>query len=302
MLQIQHLSKTFNLNRKPFYALFDLSLNIFQGEILGLVGASGSGKTTLGKLLLNLIAPTAGSIIYNNQPASAIPRKKMQMVFQNPHNSLNPKMTALELISEPLIVHRLCLPEKINTRTYDLADMVGLSRQLLASYPDQLSGGQKQRVAIARAIAAEPEFIVFDEAVSALDASVQAQIINLLKKLQKKLNLTYLFISHDLSVVKYLTDRVAVLQAGRLVEVAPTPVIFSDPRHPYTKELLNSLKPAEKVRQLSFIPSNFAIDDKQRDKGCPFCDHCAYSEAICWEIRPEIKECGFEHFAACHKS
>jgi oligopeptide/dipeptide ABC transporter ATP-binding protein len=302
MLQIQHLSKLFKLDKKEFYALLDVNLNIFQGEILGLVGASGSGKTTLAKILLNLMRPTAGSIIYDHEPIANIPRKKMQMVFQNPHNSLNPKMTVYELISEPMIVHSLCKPEQISARVIELIEMTGLSQTLVHSYTDQLSGGQKQRVAIARTLAAEPEFIIFDEAVSALDASVQAQIVNLLKSLQKRFNLTYLFISHDLAVVKYMTDRVAVMQAGRVVELAPTEEIFSEPKHPYTKELLESLRPAERVQQLSFIPSNFAIDDQNRDKGCPFCDHCPRSEPICWEIKPELKECGTAHFAACHKN
>lgn len=295
LIQINQLSKQFKLDRNPFYALRNVNLQIHKGEILGLVGASGSGKTTLGKILLDLIHPTEGQIDYHYDSLSR--RKSMQMVFQDPHSSLNPKMTVYELVSEPLIIHRIT--SNVQARVLELLDLVEIDSSLLQTTSDQLSGGQKQRVAIARALASEPEFIVFDEAVSALDASLQAQIINLLKKLHKEFNLTFLFISHDLSIVKYLTDRVAVLYEGQIVEMAPTKTLFESPLHPYTRELLNALKPAQKVKELNrHLP---ITGEHKTHMGCEFCEHCPVAEAVCWEKKPCLKECMESHWVSCHR-
>lgn len=296
LIQINHLSKLFTHDKTPFYALKDINLSIKRGEILGLVGASGSGKTTLGKIVLNLMQPTEGTISTHFRSSSN--RKNMQMVFQDPHGSLNPRMTVYELIAEPIIIHRLT--PHISDRVFDLLKMVDLDPAFHTRTPAALSGGQKQRVAIARALAQEPRFIVFDEAVSALDVSLQAQVINLLKKVHREFNLTYLFISHDLSVVKYLSDRVAVLYDGRLVELASTETIFESPLHPYTKKMLAALSTAPFDKETNpLLPIS---GERKTHFGCDFCEYCPLVEPICRKQKPCLEEKRRNHLIACHQN
>jgi len=295
LIQVNQLSKQYTCDRKPFLALKEINLEIQRGEAIGLVGASGSGKTTLGKILLNLIPPTAGEVVTHF--SNNCERKSMQMVFQNPHSSLNPKMTVFDLVAEPLKIHKIVPKDQIRCRTIELLELVDLDESFSHATPSQLSGGQKQRVAIARALASEPEFVVFDEAVSSLDASLQAQIINLIRKLHRELGLTYIFIAHDLSIVRSLADRVVVFYAGQIVEEGPADLIFTEPSHPYTQELLNSSK------LITSSPKTYltCAEQSQNFRGCPFYTHCPISEKQCLENTPDTYEVSPRHWAACHK-
>lgn len=250
LLVIQGLSKVFPLNHQErFSAVHPFDLTLYKGEILGLVGESGSGKTTVAKLLLRLLNPTSGSLFFDGIDLLSLPkaplkamRRRMQMIFQDPYASLNPRMCVEDIIGEPLDIHSLAKGEKRKNRIYELLHLVGLDSSHAKRFPHEFSGGQRQRIAIARALALEPEFLICDEPISALDVSIQAQIINLLKELRQRLNLTYLFIAHDLAVVRYLSDRVAVMKQGHLVELASTENLFQNPQHPYTQLLLSSNK------------------------------------------------------------
>jgi len=296
LIQINQLSKQYKCHRKPFFALKNINFEIRRGEAVGLVGASGSGKTTLGKVILGLVPPTEGEVVTHFSSSSL--RKSMQMVFQNPHSSLNPKMTVYDLIAEPLLIHKIVPNEQTKKRVLELLKQVEIDPACLHCHPDQLSGGQKQRVAIARALASEPEFVVFDEAVSSLDASLQAQMIHLLRKLHRDSGLTFLFIAHDLSIVKSLTDRVAVLYSGQIVEEGQTDTLFTTPRHPYTQELLNSSKLLVHSHK-SFLT---CAEQSEEYKGCPFYNHCPLSEKICAEHTPPFHEHKPRHWVACHRS
>lgn len=239
MIEVKQLSKIYKQGKNRFQAVKEVSFSIEKGEILGLVGESGSGKSTLGKMLMRLIEPTSGQIFLDGREITLNRSKKlcrrMQMIFQDPSASLNPRMTVADIIEEPLKIHGL--PSAVD----HLLDLVGLPKESKRRYPHEFSGGQKQRIGIARALALKPDFLICDEPISALDVSIQAQIVNLLLDLQKELGLTYLFISHDLSMVRYISDRIAVMQAGEIVEWGRTDAIYSDPRHPYTQKLLSSI-------------------------------------------------------------
>ena len=294
-LNIHFLNNNFNLFSKnnTNKAVNDVNLNIYKGETLGLVGESGSGKSTLGKALIKLIKPTSGSILYKGQEITELEkddlreiRKNFQIIFQDPYSSLNPRKTVSQIISEPFIIHDKNLSKKtILEKTEYLLYLVGLTTNDMKRYPHQFSGGQRQRIGIARALALEPEFIVCDEPVSALDVSIQAQIINLLKELQKKLNLTYLFISHDLSVVKKVSTRIAVMYLGKIVEISTRNAIYGDAKHPYTQALLSAIPTPnpqlEKKRQEKKIilegdlPSPF-----KPPKGCNFSTRCFLKDEV----------------------
>lgn len=245
LLEVKHLKKDFLVGKKVIHAVDDVSFSIERGETLGLVGESGCGKSTLGRMLLGLIPPTSGSIFFDGVPLSSKRERyrRMQMIFQDPYASLNPRMPVGEIIAEPLKIHG------IKRNIDELLDLVGLPRSSKGRYPHEFSGGQRQRIGIARAISLNPEFIVLDEPISALDVSIAAQIVNLLIQLQKELHLTYLFISHDLAMVKYLSTQIAVMYLGKFVEIGPGEKIYSSPEHPYTKLLLSSLP--NKISQLS---------------------------------------------------
>ncbi|MBQ8108551.1 MAG: ATP-binding cassette domain-containing protein [Clostridia bacterium] len=310
LLEARHLSKTFPAGRnRRVHAVSDVSLRLFAGETLGLVGESGCGKSTLGRLLIRLTAPSAGEVLLRgeriddlSEAAFAPRRRQLQLIFQDPYASLNPRMTVRELIAEPLKTCRACPTREATTqRVLELMDAVGVAREFLYRYPHQFSGGQRQRIGIARAIAAEPALIVCDEPVSALDVSVQNQILNLLRELQASRGFSYLFISHDLSVVRHISDRVCVMFLGRICETGPTEAIFRRPRHPYTRFLLDAVpqpdphRRGESVRLLSGeLPSAVNPPD-----GCRFHTRCPYATRQCASDEPQLHGEG-ESCVACH--
>jgi ABC-type oligopeptide transport system ATPase subunit len=257
MIEVKKLSKEFRLGNRTVIAINDISFTIKQGETFGLVGESGCGKSTTGRCLLRLEEATSGEILYNNRNLLSLNAKELfsfrrnaQIIFQDPYSSLNPRMTAGDIIAEPLRIHRIMPAQDIQKYLEDLVDRVGLSKTALGRFPHEFSGGQRQRIGIARAIALKPQFLICDEPISALDVSVQAQIVNLLKNLQKELGLTYLFIAHDLAMVKYISDRIAVMHQGSIVELADAEELYRNPQHPYTKELLSSIlnpEPRKKI-------------------------------------------------------
>ncbi len=310
MIEIKKLRKEFPLQGKKVIAVRDVSFSILKGETLGLVGESGCGKSTTGRCLLRLEEPTSGEVIYQNRNLLSFNRAELfsfrrnaQIIFQDPYSSLNPRMTAGDIIAEPLHIHDI-LPEKgLSHYLKELIGMVGLSKTALNRFPHEFSGGQRQRIGIARALALKPQFIVCDEPISALDVSVQAQIVNLLKMLQKELCLTYLFIAHDLAMVKYISERVAVMYLGNIVEIAPSEELYSNPMHPYTQALLSAIPIPDPHQEQSRsriilkgeVPSALAIP-----KGCPFASRCPHATDLCREVAPEQREIAPGHFAACH--
>ena len=314
LLEVKNLKKYFDISTgaftsKPLKAVDDVSFYIKKGETLGLVGESGCGKTTAGRTILNLYKPTSGDIIFNGKKIKSRSdlkeyRTKATMVFQDPYSSLDPRMTVSDLIGEPLDVHKIYKTrEERNERINELIKLVGLSSEHASRYAHEFSGGQRQRIGIARALAVNPEFIVCDEPVSALDVSIQAQIINMFQDLQEKLGLTYLFIAHDLLVVKHISNRIAVMYLGKLVELAGADEIYDNPIHPYTASLLSAVPvPDPKIARASKrivlqgdIPSPLIAPS-----GCPFRTRCPYATAACAESMPALTDRGGEHFVACH--
>lgn len=314
LIKVENLNKIFKIKSNKFFekpkdlkAVNDVSFEIYEGETFGVIGESGSGKSTLGRTILRLIEPTSGSIFYKDKSLldfslnemKAI-RKEIQVVFQDPYSSLDPRKTVGSLVEEPLLIHGIGTPEERKKRVKELFELVGLNEAQSIRYPHEFSGGQRQRICIARALALNPKIIVADEPVSALDVSVQAQVINLLKDLQKKFNLTYLFISHDLSVVKYISDRIAIMYLGRIVEIGDSKSIYSNPLHPYTQTLFSAIPPespfeqVERVELTGEIPSPINLP-----KGCAFASRCPKATEKCKEILPELKEIENGHKVSC---
>ena len=315
LLEVRNLKQYFDINMgffrsKPLKAVDDVSFAIKKGETLGLVGESGCGKTTVGRTILHLYKPTAGEIWYNGKLLKTKEdihefRKKATMVFQDPYSSLNPRMTVSDIVAEPLDVHKLYKTQKEREeRVLELMGYVGLNSEHASRYAHEFSGGQRQRIGIARALAVNPEFIVCDEPVSALDVSIQAQVINMFHDLQEKLGLTYLFIAHDLLVVRHISDRIAVMYLGKMVELADADTIYNRPMHPYSKSLLSAVplpdpKAARANKRIVLhgdIPSPL-----NAPSGCPFRTRCPYATEQCAVSMPEFKEVEKGHFVACHR-
>ena len=315
LIRVSHLKQYFPINTgffqtKPLKAVDDISFDIMEGETLGLVGESGCGKTTAGRTILHLYKPTGGEVIYRGQPVRTKKdiedfRKKATMVFQDPYSSLDPRMTVADIIGEPLDVQNLYkTKEERRERILELMDHVGLNSEHAARYAHEFSGGQRQRVGIARALAVNPDFIVCDEPVSALDVSIQAQVINMFDQLQDELGLTYLFIAHDLLVVRHISDRIAVMYLGHVVELAGASEIYERPLHPYTQALISAVPVPDPIRaranqriaMTGEIPSPL-----NAPSGCPFHTRCPYAKDSCKESMPELREIEKGRFVACHR-
>lgn len=315
LIEIKELSKEFPikkgfLNKKvgAVHAVNNINIDIYKGETLGLVGESGCGKSTAGRCILKLIEPTKGEIKFKNRNIAFFNsielkklRKKMQIIFQNPYSSLNPKMTVYETLQEPLIIQKTIPKKNIKKEIERFIDLVGLSSNILNRYPHEFSGGQRQRIGIARALILSPEFIVADEPVSALDVSIQAQIINLLQDLKNEFNLTYLFISHDLNVVKYISNRVAVMYLGEIVELAASDSLFKKSLHPYSQALIKSVPVADPDSNTGsrFLLKGDLPNPVNLPSGCKFHTRCNYVMDICLNKHPDLADQGNGHFVRC---
>ena len=292
----------------PLKAVDDVSFNIRKGETLGLVGESGCGKTTVGRTLLHLYKPTAGEVIFDGKKVDKSTmqefRRRAQIVFQDPYSSLNPRMTVGDIVGEPLDVHKMCRGRgERDERVRELLATVGISSEQATRYAHEFSGGQRQRIGIARALASNPEFIVCDEPVSALDVSIQAQVVNMFEDLQQQLGLAYLFIAHDLSVVKHISNRIAVMYLGHIVEMADANELHRHPAHPYTISLLSAvpIPDPDRAKANKRIPLEGDVPSPMRaPSGCPFRTRCPRATALCAECRPELREIAPGHVAACH--
>jgi len=322
LLEVRSLKKYFPiekgfLRRIVGYvrAVDKVNFYIREGETLGLVGESGCGKTTIGRCILRAIEPTEGEVFFklgNEEMANITQldkeklrsiRKYAQMIFQDPYSSLDPRMTVLDIIGEPLLVNNIARGKEMEERVKELVQVVGLDVKHLKRYPHAFSGGQRQRIGVARALAPNPKFIVADEPVSALDVSVQAQILNLLQDLQKQFNLTYLFISHDLSVIEHISDRVAVMYVGKIVEMAETEELFLNPKHPYSEALLSAVpKPDPRLKTKRIVLSGEVANPANPPSGCYFHPRCRYAKDICTDEEPEWREASPAHYFACHLS
>jgi oligopeptide transport system ATP-binding protein len=315
LVDVRHLKQYFNINvgplrTKPLKAVDDVSFSIKKGETLGLVGESGCGKTTVGRSILHLYQPTGGEVEFDGRLIKSRSdiqelRKHATMVFQDPYSSLNPRMTVSDIIGEPLDIHKMYNSKKEREeRILELMDRVGLNSEHASRYAHEFSGGQRQRIGIARALALRPEFIVCDEPVSALDVSIQAQVINMFVELQEQMDLTYLFIAHDILVVRHISDRIAVMYLGKMVELADAAEIYDQPLHPYTRSLMSAVpQPDPKVARANkrIVLSGDIPSPLNAPSGCPFRTRCPHAADCCAESMPEFKEVKPGHFVACHR-
>ena len=315
LLEVKHLKKYFPIKGGVFskmigyvYAVDDINFTIAKGETLGLVGESGCGKSTTGRTILRLIEPTDGELYFEGQNITELDkgamralRREMQIIFQDPYASLNPRMTVGSIIGEPLEIHKIAKGSEKEARVASLLQKVGLRAEDMRKYPHEFSGGQRQRIGIARALALNPKLIVCDEPVSALDVSIQAQVINLLEDLQAEFSLSYLFIAHNLNVVEHISDRVAVMYLGQIVELASDEDLYKNPQHPYTEALLSAVPiPDPTIKKKRIILEGDVPSPINPPKGCHFHTRCMYKEKICEEVEPEFKNIGGGHWVACH--
>ena len=308
LLDVQHLKKYFSTPGGNLHAVDDVSFQIERGKTLGVVGESGCGKSTIGRTVLRLIEPTSGKIIFDGKDITNISkrelrelRQEMQIIFQDPFSSLDPRMTVAQTIEEPLKIHKI-IPDKKKReeRVLELMETVGLAARLYDTYPHELDGGRRQRIGIARALAMNPKFIVCDEPVSALDVSIQAQILNLMKDIQEKENLTYIFITHDLSVVNHFADDIAVMYMGRMVEKAPSEKLFTNPVHPYTKALLSAIPVPDIHHKMNRIVLKGEVTSPiEPRKACRFAPRCPFACDKCLNGEPELRRISDNHFVAC---
>ena len=310
LLECKNLMKYFETPRGMLHAVDDVTFRLEEGKTLGVVGESGCGKSTLGRTILRLLPSTGGQIIFDGKDITKLPdkemlnlRKQMQIVFQDPFSSLDPKMTVSQIIEEPLKIHKLYnSKEKMSERVSELMEIVGLDDRYVNTYPHELDGGRRQRIGIARAIALNPKFIVCDEPVSALDVSIQAQILNLMMDLKEELGLTYIFITHDLSVVKHISDEILVLYLGKMVEKTSSDRLFENPLHPYTKALLSAIP----IPDIAFkgkeaqVMKGEVTSPIEPPEGCRFASRCPNATERCFKVSPEFKEVEEDQFVACH--
>ena len=315
LVEVKNLKEYFNIatgafTTRPLKAVDDVSFSIHRGETLGLVGESGCGKTTVGRTLLHLYKPTGGQIFFDGKEVKTKKdvleyRRKSAMVFQDPYSSLNPRMTVTDIIGEPLDVHKMYANKKEREeKILSLMAKVGLNSEHANRYPHEFSGGQRQRIGIARAMAMNPQFVVCDEPVSALDVSIQAQVINMFDELQEQMGLTYLFIAHDLLVVRHISDRIAVMYLGKMVELADATEIYDHPLHPYTKCLMSAVPlpdPKRARENHRIVLSGDIPSPLNAPSGCPFRTRCPYATEVCAASMPEFKEVQSGHFVACHR-
>jgi oligopeptide transport system ATP-binding protein len=315
LLEVRSLKKYFPIKKGVFSrtvgyvkAVDGVDITIREGETMGLVGESGCGKSTTGRTILRLIEPTDGEVIFKGKNVFKLNkhqmrhlRREMQIIFQDPYASLNPRMTVGDIIGEPLEIHRLAFGKKREERVLELLEVVGLRPQHIRRYPHEFSGGQRQRIGIARALAVNPKLIICDEPVSALDVSIQAQVINLMEELQEQFGLTYLFIAHDLSVVKHISDRVAVMYLGKVVELADKKELYDSPQHPYTQALLSAIPiPDPELKREKILLKGDVPSPINPPRGCRFHTRCRECKDICREEVPEFKDIGNGHYVACH--
>lgn len=310
LVDIQNLSKDYWVEKKRLKAVRDLNLQIYAGETLGLVGESGCGKSTAGRSILRLEEPTSGKVYFDGIDVRALSakelklmRRRMQFIFQDPYASLNPRMTVQDILGEPLDIHKLTTRYERRRKIEELLSLVGLNPNHMSRFPHEFSGGQRQRIGIARALAVEPEFIICDEPISALDVSIQAQIVNLLKRLQEKMGLTYLFIAHDLSMIKYISSRVAVMYLGQLMELATSESLYENPLHPYTQALLSSIPipdPMIERKRKRVVLKGEVPNPLNPPSGCPFSSRCPIATERCHKEIPLWREGKPGHFVACH--
>lgn len=312
LLEVKHVKKYFEIGKKQFLkAVDDLTFDIYKGETFGLVGESGCGKSTAGRLMMGIYTPTEGQILYGgkdihvlNERERFLMKRNVQMIFQDPYASLNPRSTVREILAEPLEVHGIFKNKREELeRIYELLEEVGLNREHAGRYPHEFSGGQRQRIGIARALALDPEFVICDEPISALDVSVQAQVVNVLKKLQREKNLTYLFIAHDLSMVKHISNRIGVMYLGHLVELTESESLYRKPLHPYTEALLSAIPiPDPKIedKRERIILKGEIPSPVTPPSGCVFRTRCPKAMDICARVKPEWLEIEDRHYVACH--